>query len=278
MIFYYFLPQLTCEQVVEGELLRRDVLAAAGLAEILADVRKVPAHAAVNYVRTPVGPGKQVGTVISPVSKAHGSGFVGNDPAKQRWVPGPLTTHHSPPTPAYWVGSLIGNPPTPPDLERWSVLGGAIVTDKCGWEWRVPIARAPQQPFGSLPQTYTFDAAGEPQPHLDPAYQWLWDLAGEIRNWYVRAAGPPEDATPAEQAAYVPPKFAELVKHAARILQVNYRVGPLELNLLHELGRPVLSQLLVHGICQACYGWEIEDEAKKKPLAESSSPAASSSP
>jgi hypothetical protein len=284
MIFYYFLPNLTVEQVREGDFLRAGVLEAAGLAEILADVKRVPQHASVSFVRSPAGPGGQAGTVITPVSKGRGvPELIGNDPAKQKWVQGSGFGVQGSGKPAYWVGSLIGEPPTPLDLERLSIVAGHGVADPGGYEWKAPIARAPRwdQPYGFLPQSFTFGADGEPVSHLDPRWEWLWQLAGEIRDWYIGLAGPPDDAPPAEQATHTAPPFTVLVKHAARILGVNYRVGPQELSLLHELGRPVLTQATIHEICKACYGWQIEDEAKKNETpsgtSDSSAPEAPSS-
>ena len=279
MIFYYFLPSVTPEHVREGQFLRAGVLEQYGLEGVLGDIRKVPEHASVSGVRSAVGPGNQVGTVITPLSKARGvADLVGNDPARQKWTEGPVDRATG--KPKYWVGYLLADPPTPHDLERWTVIGGPKVTDRSGWEWQVPIARAPhwQQPYGALPQSFTFDAEGEPLPHLDPAFEWLWRLAGEIRDWYAKSAGPAADATPAEKAGYEAPKFSALVKHAARLLAVNYRVGLVELSQLHALGRPVLTQDTVHNICQAAYGWEVQEEAKKKPPEESSPPPPNSSP
>jgi len=276
MIFYYFLPCVTPEQVREGQFFRQGVLEQYGLDGVLGDVRKVPEHASVSGVRAAVGPGQQVGTVITPVSKARGvCDLVGNDPARQKWTAGPLDRATG--QPKYWVGYLLAEPPMPQDLERWEIVPGYLVTDPKGWQWKIPTARAPGQPYGFLPQSYTFDAAGEPQPHLEPNFVWLWELVGAVRDWYVRQS-PGEDATPAQRAAHEPPQQAELVKYAARLLAVNYRVGLLELSLLHSLGRPALTSVTVHAICQAAYGWDVEQEVAKKKPEGVLPPAQSSSP
>jgi len=277
MIFYYFLPIVTPEHVREGQYFRPGVLEQYGLESVLGDIRKVPEHAAVTGVRSAVGPGQQVGTVVTPVSKARGAPpLTGNDPARQKWTEGPLDKATG--QPKHWVGYAISDPPTPADLERWDTVVGAIVTDPKGWEWKVPVARAPSETYGVLPQSFTFSADGEPLPHLEPNYVWLWELAGQIRDWYVRLAGPADDASPPEKAAYEEPKLAELVKHAARLLAVNYRVGLTELSLLHALGKPALTTMTVHAICKAAYGWDLEQEAKKKPPEGDSCPPPNSSP
>lgn len=269
MVFYYFLPRIAKETVQIGDELSPAVLAEHGLAEILADVRRVPAHAAVSYVHNSNGPGGQPGTIITPVSKHNGAGLIGNLPDRQTWVAVGDGKK-------LWVGALTKSPPSPLDLERWQTIGGYRVADPQSYEWLVPVARAPQMQFGTLPQSFTFGPAGEVIPNLQPQYQWLWELGRDIRDWYVAESGPSKEATPAEQAAHVRLPFTWLVREAARILGVNYRVGLAELNLLHTLGRSVLTQSTVHAICQTVYGWEVFEEAKKNETAEEESTAPSS--
>ncbi len=272
MILYYFLPDVPPDRVKQGDELSRDALQAAGLAEVLADVRRVPAHASVSGVHDGKGPGGHSGTVITPVSKHQGlPKLLGHHPARQTWLPIGDGSRA-------WVGALTKQPPMPQDLERWQTIGGIAVTDPGHFEWTIPVGRAPDVPYGTLPQSYAFDASGEPVANLQPAWQWLWVLAGELRDWYASQIAPPEAATPAEAAAHERKPLAWLVKQAARILAVNYRVGPTELNLLHQLGRPVLTQQTVHAICQSAFGWEVLAEAKKKPSDEAEPLPPNSSP
>jgi len=274
MVCYYFLPRIPKERVAIGDELDRDVLAAAGLADVLADVRRVPVHASVSYVHDSVGPGQQPGTVITPVSKHRGVGPIGNLPDRQTWRPigdGKQA----------WVGALTKEPPTPLDLERWQPIGGLKVLDPASYEWLVPVARAANigMPYGTLPQSYTFDAAGEPVPSLLPAYAWLWELGGQIRDWYASQHPPEgEGITPEQRAAHRAQPLAWLIKAAARVLGVNYRCGLAELNLLHELGRPVLTQETAHTICQQVVNYELVEQAKKKPPDTGSAPPPSSWP
>lgn len=267
MIFYYFLP-VSKDKLQVGDELDRDVLAEHGLADVLADVRRVPAHASVCGVSGNKGPGGQSGVIVAPVSKHRGvPGIVGNDPLRQAWRPRGKA----------WVGIATGAIPTPLDLERWKTIGGYKLEDPQHYEWQVPVARASWMEFGTLPQSYKFDERGEPVPNLQPEFVWLWTLAGLVHDWYL-SQEPPEDATPAERAEHQPRPFAELVKAAARVLAVNYRVGLAELNFLHDLGRPVLTQQTVHAICQTLFGWEVLEEAKKKQPAAAEPAPASSSP
>jgi hypothetical protein len=274
MVCYYFLPRIAKERVARGDELDRELLAAHGLAEVLADVRRVPEHGSVSFVHDSVGPGQQPGTVITPVSKHRGQGPIGNLPGQQTWQPigdGKKA----------WVGALTKDPPSPLDLERWKLVGGLDVIDPGSHAWTVPVARAAGMglEFGTLPQSYTFNADGEPIPNLLPQYAWLWELGAQIRDWYASQT-PPEgdDVTPEERAAFRPRPVAWLIKAAAKVLGVNYRVGLAELNLLHELGRPVLTQETAHTICQQVVNYELVEEAKKKPLESDSPPAPSSSP
>jgi len=274
MVCYYFLPRIPKERVAIGDELDRELLAAAGLADVLADVRRVPLHAAVSYVHDSVGPGQQPGTVITPVSKHRGVGLVGNFPDQQTWRP--LGDGKN-----AWVGALTKEPPTPLDLERWQPIGGLKVSDPASYEWLVPVARAANigMPYGTLPQSYSFGADGEPVPSLLPAFAWLWELGAEIRDWYASQQAPEGDGvTPEERAAHRAQPLAWLIKAAAKVLGVNYRVGLAELNLLHELGRPVLTQETAHTICQQVVNYDLVEEAKKKPPVSGSAPAPNSSP
>lgn len=275
-MFNYYLPGKTREQVAPGDKLEADLLRTAGLLTadgggVLADCTRVPAHASVLEVQR--GPDGKAGTVIAPVRKHSGEPGCFYSPTLQTWSPvrpGQL-----------WIGYEHSVPFSPRLLERWNLVGGAEVSDEQGHVWIVPIARAPhyEHPFGTLPQAFTFDpATGEPVPHLLAKFTWLWELAGEIREWYLAAAGPGSEATPEDKAtAPAARPFADLVRYAARILSVNYRIGQAELTVLFGLGTAVLTQETVHAICQATYGYEVLDLAKKNAPASAAAVAPSSS-
>jgi hypothetical protein len=270
-MFSYFIPGLSKEQLVKGETLDAELLRAFGLGELLADVRKVPAHAAVFNVEK--GPHK-AGVVVQPVSKHRGVPGVQYDPLLQRWEP----RDDDPKRP--WLGWLLAETPLVTDFERWELVGGPSVTDPRGNAWTCPIARSPEPglQFGTLPQSFTFDKRGEMVPHLLPTWQWLWELSGQVRDWYAREIPPPEDAPPAEKAAWVKPSLGELGQYAARLLGANYRVGLPELTWLHERGLPVLTQETIHAICQTAFGWEVLAEVQKKRTATNGPPAPNSLP
>jgi hypothetical protein len=270
-MFNYFLPALDKDQVAPNGELDHALLRSISLhlAEALADVKTVPAHAAVLNVNR--GPSGTSGVCIAPTLKHRGVPSVFYDCKVQEWKEALGGK--------YWVGWLRNASIAPEELERWEILIGAQVPDDAGRKWTVPIARAPhmQAEFGTLPQAFCIDPiSGEPKSYLQPSHAWLWELAGIIRDWYSSQAEPPEDATPAEKAAHAPRDFKELVRHAGKILGVNYRLSPVELNVLFQQGTALLTQRTVHEICQASFGWQIREEAtdavegtKKKPAASS---------
>lgn len=271
--FYYFLPGVTKDQLKDGDRLNRQVLAAAGIDELLFDVVKHPQHVSLCETHRCSGPWETTGTMLAIVNKHTGvPELTSPDFTRQLWKPRGDGKK-------CWLGVLKGDPPLPQELERWEVIPGWKLEDAGHYEWLVPIARMPHPDwqFGHLPQTYVFSDVGEPEGRLQPAYQWLFDLSGQVRNWYVRMEEPDEGASVAERAAHEKPPFTWLVKQAGRILGVNYRVGLPELTFLHELGRGVLSQTSVHGVCQAVFGFEVLEEAKKKPTDDASPPVLNSS-
>jgi hypothetical protein len=278
-MFNYFLPGATKEQVAKGDKLDHDVLRNFGLGDALSDVHRVPEHATV--IDQKIGPAGGPGAVIAPVNPYKGPPDCFCDPLYQVW--------EACRGGRYWIGYSKRHDPkrvpfqaiTPQDIERFDALGGVPVADHGGREWAIPVCRAPNFgfEFGTLPQSYTLDPeSGETQSHLQTDFAWLWDLAGQIRDWYIADLGPTEDATPAEKAAFKKPEFSKLVGFAARLLGVNYRISPVELNVLHKLGVQLLTRDSVHPICRAAYGWEVLELAKKKPPEGTTDPAASFSP
>lgn len=259
--FYYYLPQLTKDRVARDGQLDLEVLATIGLREVLADVVNVPKHASVSDVGGCKGPDGGNGCIISVVSKHERLPAIGNAPGRQTWRPRGDGKQ-------VWLGIWSEAPPTPLCLERWQLLPGYSVSDQHGNEWRVPIARSPDPEwlFGTLPQCYVFDAAGEPRGQLDTAWQWLYDLAGEIRHYYAKDTAPSDEATLIELGDYQQPPFSWLVKAAARILQVNYRLGWAEVNFLQELGQSLLTQTTVYALTRALIHYETVAAAPASPV------------
>lgn len=261
-MFNYFLPGVKKETVAPGDKLDHAVLATLGLGEVLADLRDVPSDAQVVYAN--VGPASGGGTFIVPTRKYSGVPQVRYDASLQNWKAANGGK--------FWLGWMAKDRPEVRDLERKELVAGEEIEDEQGNVWKVPIARAPHwnHTYGTLPQSYTFDDCGNPVPQLMPRFQWLWDLSGEIQQWYSSNADAIIAAQAEQQADSPPPApktkapFTRLVQYAARILAVNYRVSFVELNALHSAGLAVLTNDTVHSICQATYGWVLEEEVKKK--------------
>lgn len=254
----YFLPGVTNEQVVADGKLNPDTLERFGLAEILRDVQKVPHHASTNEHRKG-GPDGKPGVLIAPVSKHNGPpSMFTYKPGHQVWLPTQKGAY---------AGYIKVEPPTSYDLERLSVSRGLVVNDQHGFPWTVPIARSPQDLYGLLPKEYTFDSEGAPEGRVQPTHTWLWELAGELRDYFVREGD--------EQ--YETPSHKWLITSVLRVLGVHYRLGPTEINLLADLGRNPLSDEFAINVAAATVHYDIYVEAKKKApesaavLAESSS-------
>lgn len=239
--FYYFLPGVTKAALVgdDGNL-RRDILANFGLDEVLRDVSLPIHHAALCELHKVLGPWENTGVMLSIVMKHSGSPrLVQLDLAQQDWRRRGNSNA--------WMGIMRGDVPTPLDLERTRVIPGYTIKDHAGWEWRIPVARQPDSPYGTLPQSYVFDDAGEAVGKLEAEYAWIWDLSGEIHDWYKSEGG----------------TFAWLAKQTARVLSVNYRIGGPEITWLNELGHEILRQETMHAIAQATYGFQLIEDAKK---------------
>jgi hypothetical protein len=251
-MLYLFFPGVAKDQLVstDGEKLNRDFFAnIPPLAELLAGVVNVPNDAMVSDAGRGSGPGGHSGAVVTLPPSNRPADFVGNAPGRQHWVD----------CGGWWIGCMVDAVPTPQDLERPTQIPGYLVKDADGHEWRVPVARALRHPLGSLPQFFTFGADGRPIANVAKSHLWLWELSGKIAEAYA-----------SDGAA----DFTQLVRWAMQILQVNYRIDRRVVNLLAERGRNVLTQTTVHAICQAVYGFEIEEEIKKKsaPVSAASDP------
>jgi hypothetical protein len=154
-----------------------------------------------------------------------------------------------------WIGWEKDDQPGPKELERPELIRGYTVSDEAGNQWCVPIARSPRG-MATLPSDLVWDVeTGEPQSQRKPAYDWLWELSGEIFD-YLNNPNRPAD-------------LPWLRKSALKIMQVNYRISPLELNAFQAMGRCVIDEMRANLIALALIDNEIveavagNDEAKK---------------
>lgn len=241
-MLYLFFPGIAKTQLTsaDGEKLNRDFFASIPtLAELLAGVVDIPNHAMVSDTGKGAGPGGNSGAVVTLPPSDRPAEFIGFDPkGRQHWLD----------CGGWWLGCMKDAPPTPQDLERASQITGYLIKDGDGKEWRVPIARAPKYPYGTLPQFFTFSPTGATIANVAKTHLWLWELSGKIAETFA-----------AEKA-----EAAQLAAWSLQILQVNYRIDRNVVNLLAELGRNILTTETTQATCRALYGFEIEEEIKKK--------------
>jgi len=253
----YFLPGATKEQVLSEGRLNVELLERFGLSETLADVRKWPFDCAVNEHRKGGPGGSNGGVLLAPTSKHNGPpSMLSYHAGHQIWLPTPKGA---------FAGIIKVDPPDCHDLERKVLLPGTSILDEHGRPWTVPIARSPHERYGALPLEFSFEgetAVGE----LQPRWQWLWELAGEFRDYFVR-----------EDEGYQRPPMRWLVENVLKVLAVNYRLGPTEINLLRECGRNPLSQSFVYRAASATVDFDVIVEAKKNSPESSDTPAENSS-
>ena len=214
--FFYFLSRPAAELVADGRLVHQ-VLEGLGLTPIFSDCQAAPDETMVSAVQT--GPTGLPGTVLYPKSVR------GDSPLSWTYLPAAQSWRRSE-SGDFWIGWETESPPDPTALERREVLPGYQCFDKLDQVWHVPIARSPRC-HSSLASEFRRTAAGiERIP--DPKHRGLWDLSGQIHDWLYDVFTPPDQ---------------DLWKYdtAVAVLQTNYRVRSEELNILQELGRPVLT-------------------------------------
>lgn len=213
--FLYFIEQ--AGQAVDG-----NAIAAAGLAYAM--------DAALQKRQALAGPGGQPGVVIAagevPVEEC---GFF---PERQTWRRK---------SPGVWAGWAKDRLPGPASLRRRETLGGHEVELLDGNRWLVPVARKWIEEDGELRWT----AAVPRRATLDDEGRWvegpvvgrfapLWALA---ERWEAsKLAAFVARKTGEEMPTRLVFDFAGLMESAVEVLAVNYRIGPVEADVLGILG------------------------------------------
>jgi hypothetical protein len=169
------------------------------------------------------GPDGQKGTVACCGSNQDGR--LGYWPEQQVWkqIPGSVA----------WCGMFSGDRPTPGDLARPDQITGEWLTLDDGHPWLVPKARrwvALEDRLLwdlNLPRRLTLADDGTWTPgNVKPKYERLWQLATAYTEADAKAQETADD-----DGAYRF-SFEQIDELAIGALQVNYRVGPIELDLL----------------------------------------------
>jgi len=140
-------------------------------------------------------------------------------PDRQRWKQAP------PAVGAWWVG--VEGEVAPAELMREEALPGARLELSDGHEWMVPCARF-RGGTSHLPGIFRVAADG--RPYVDPLSKWDQLCEDALRIDEVISALDPESSVDAGEVTFV-----ELWEIAVRALATNYRVGPVELDLLSVL-------------------------------------------
>lgn len=166
------------------------------------------------------GPGGQQGLMVS-----RGDDWVGYYPDRQTW-----RQELGQP---YWVGMwhAADQRPRPETLERDNVIPGATLRLDDGYAWTIPRARHYEEFDGQivtrrvLPARLTRDEAGQWVPgEVKERYRRLWTLTTEYLEAIIAAA---EDET-----GRVIVRFSQVDDLVMEAMTCNYRVGPIELDLL----------------------------------------------
>jgi hypothetical protein len=245
--FYYLLREILPEELVERHAVKRQVLRRFGLADVLSDVTHcsddvmTSCKYADQHSDVPVG-----GTVILPKTAA------GTDPRSwgfhgttQTWQP--VELQPGAPT-MLWIGWETDNPPTPVDLLRkTAVPRGRYLLDQLDQQWLFPVAHS-KQGRATLPASLVRTVDGV-KHHVAKPYQSLWELSGQIRDWY-------------RDDFHVDPDDVLCWKYdcALQILQTNYRIGVHELNALDAMGRPLLTTENLDPLLASFIDWDLPDE------------------
>lgn len=207
----YFFEKATRAQLAPGNRLSAELLARHGLAATLADVADVRRECWL-YEHTLAGPGGTSGAMLCalPVDQP--------PPVRLRYAPEFQEWTHA--QDGLWIAVDREHPPTPADLRRnRRLIPGYQVALGDGQPWVVPIIRNPDGGT-SLPTAWRYDAAGQIQEEVTPAYRALWETGTEILALYASD----------QPASDVDRTWA--VDRCLTALGLNYRLGRHEQNLL----------------------------------------------
>lgn len=248
MGFLYFLADEGKRQVADVPNLREYGLHEV-LADCAADLRKTATLSRVHSG----GPGGGSGLLIAPhvpgESGPLAAPVVQFQKSSQRWEP----TGYGRPVdepPRVFIGWSIGNLPTPESLLR---LGprytGYRVRDQRDVEWMIPVARSPDPQRISFPADYEWDErTGDPVPRLKAEFSELWEIAQKFYDFWNC------------ETLKIDPGVSQgwVLKQVARVLAVNYRVGPAELNAWRTAnGYSLIDDSFANGVSLAVFDRDI---------------------
>jgi len=201
----YFLPGIQITRDTSAAQ-RRNVLQAAGLAEVFADVK--PESLAFNEVLGS-GPGGGSGSIVCYCDNRDMPPRFGYFPEQQTW-------HAIDDGAKLWIGLHNDYPATPKDMQRTKAYIGCKMQLADGNVYSIPVIRAPDGET-SLPQSQYVEG-GRLIKTLKPAYRRYWDATAEVADFI-----------------YAGKEILEIRAHelAVDAIGINYRFGPNEQRLLN---------------------------------------------
>jgi len=126
---------------------------------------------------------------------------------------------------AWWLGWQTEDPPKEADLRRADFRGGYRVLMGGGDRWAIPPVR--RYPEGSaLPSVLRLNADGSESREILPAWQSLWHEIGPFAEVYYTTLQEDKDQESNKQLPELP------LTTCLRLLQLNYQVGRVEVNVL----------------------------------------------
>lgn len=261
--FTYYLPGIAIRDLLDGNpmggTLKSEVLASFGLAH-LDDVKIAGTDAVVSEVRSH-GPDAGAGVVLYVRPQAEKMNqhidetwSLKYNADKQVWS---AAIHGR-----YWIGYDREHVPTPEDLRRAVMIDGYWVPDADKHTWQIPTARTPDNKYGRLPVSLTFDAAGDVVSKLQPKFDYLWKIGCELF-----------DRTQSETEV----DDAELLDWSIQAIGCNYRFGRSEQRVLFDAGRSMCDQAFFVNVVGALLDFKIAKDVveEKKTEASSDQPPAS---
>lgn len=238
--FHYFIPGASCASWCLAGLLPAEKLKAHHL-EHLTHLSK-PGQAAICDTQIE-GVG---GLMFTPNVEGRFADQIAYSAATQTWLKA---------SDKVWIGWENGNLPEPQLLQRKEFIQqGYVVRDSAERGWTIPVARSPRVGGTSLPCDVSWNIeTGEPSLVRKAKYDHLWQLAGELHDYFANQAAARDDLW--------------LERKALVCLQANYAISPLELEAFRAAGSPVLDQERAMFIAMALFDMQIVnevEESKKK--------------
>lgn len=281
--FFHFLPGAKLSDVcvngdAGGGALNWQGLARWPVRTLLFDCRRSADDVIV--VEIPEGPDKGPGVILYPKQPAESRApLLGHSPETRTWTNVFCTSSAT--QSVRWIGWDTAAPPGPEDLLRRVATGTRTVEDDHGQRWLVPTARSRDAKYGRLPCAFTFRAGvGQPVARLKDAYRRLWELSGDVWDYYNPGR---RDSPDGENPAGSPAREIDgddLIGIAAEALCANYRITQPEFAALQECGRNPLDTDFVRAVCFCLIDFDFLDDFKKKEKPESGPemPAGTNSP